>query len=69
MPTNEHYFIEQTNNGRYAVRAKSFTACKCGVNTQQEAIARVKELNRKDQPDVERFEIKSGGRDQWRASK
>ena len=51
MPTDEHYFIEQTNDGRFTVRAKSSERAS---DSPEEALARVKELNPNDHPDVER---------------
>jgi uncharacterized protein YdaT len=70
MPTGKHYFVEQTEDGRYAVRAKGSQRASDIVNTQRAAIARVNELNPDDHPDVERVrDTAAGGRDQWRTSK
>jgi uncharacterized protein YdaT len=70
MSTDEHYFIEQTEDGRFAVRAKGSARASAILNTQEEAIARVKELNPTDHADVERVRnVESGGRDKWRADK
>ena len=64
-----HYFIEQTNDGRYAIRAKGSKRASEVLDTQAAAIARVKELNPDDRPDVERVRNNAaGGRDKWRAS-
>jgi Uncharacterized protein conserved in bacteria (DUF2188) len=69
MPTDEHYFIEQTNDGRFAVRAKGSERSAI-LDTQEEAIARAKESNPNDHPDEERVRnVESGGRDKWRADK
>ena len=68
MPTDKHYFIEQTMDGRYAVRAKGSERASAVVGSQREAVARARELNPNDRPDVERVrDTKSGGRDKWRA--
>jgi hypothetical protein len=70
MPTDEHYFVEQTDDGRFAVRAKGSERATGVFDSQEQAIARVKELNPNDHPDVERVRnVASGGRDQWRSAK
>jgi hypothetical protein len=48
MPTGKHYFVEQTQDGRYAVRASGLR------DTQEEARAYARELNPDDHADVER---------------
>jgi hypothetical protein len=68
MPTDEHYFIEQTDDGGFAVRAKGSERASALFETQQEAIAHAKKLNPDDRPDVERVRnTETGGRDQWRS--
>jgi uncharacterized protein YdaT len=52
MPNRKHYFIEQRADGRYAVRATESERASDILDTQHEAIARVKELNPNDHPDV-----------------
>jgi Uncharacterized protein conserved in bacteria (DUF2188) len=70
MPTDEHHFYEQTNDGRFAVRAKGSERASAILDTQEEAIARAKESNPNDHPDEERVRnVESGGRDKWRADK
>jgi uncharacterized protein YdaT len=70
VPTDEHYFVEQTGDGRFAVRARGSERASSVFDTQEQAIARVKELNPNDHPDVERVRnVSSGGRDQWRSDK
>lgn len=67
MSTEKHYFIEQTDDGRYAVRGKGSQRASDILDTQREAIERAKELNPDDRPDVERVRnTKEGGRDKWR---
>ena len=67
MATNEHYYIEQTDDGRYAVRGKSSDRASGIFDTQKEAIDRARELNPNDHPDVERVrDTEVGGRDKWR---
>lgn len=69
MSTDKHYFVEQTDDGRYAVRAKGSARASDILDTQREAIERVKELNPDDRPDVERVRNTNvGGRDKWRSS-
>lgn len=41
MSTDKHYFIEQTDAGRYAVRAKGSERASDILDTQREAIGRV----------------------------
>jgi len=36
MPTDEHYFIEQTEDGRFAVRAKGSARASAVLDTQEE---------------------------------
>jgi len=36
MPTDEHYFIEQTEDGRFAVRAKESARASAVLDTQEE---------------------------------
>jgi len=68
MSTGKHYFIEQTEDGRYAVRGKGSERASDILDTQREAIERAKELNPHDRPDVERVrDTKAGGRDKWRS--
>ena len=53
----------------YAVRAKGSERASDILDTQREAIERVKELNPDDRPDVERVRNTNvGGRDKWRSS-
>lgn len=69
MPTGKHYFIEQDENGKFAVRAQDSDRASSLHSTQEEAIAEVRRLNPEDKPDVERVRNReSGGRDQWRAA-
>jgi predicted XRE-type DNA-binding protein len=70
MATRKHYFVEQTEDRRYAIRAKGSTCASEIRDTQREAIDRVHELNPNDHPDVERVrDTKVGGRDKWRPTK
>jgi hypothetical protein len=67
MPTGKHYFIEQTEDRRYAVRAKGSERASGTFDTQREAINHAHELNPDDRPDVERVRnTDAGGRDKWR---
>ncbi|MGD0499084.1 MAG: DUF2188 domain-containing protein [Bryobacteraceae bacterium] len=69
MPTGKHYFVEQTDDGRYAVRAKGSERASNVLDTQRDAIERVRELNPDDRPDIERVRnTQVGGRDKWRST-
>jgi len=68
MSTGKHYFVEQMDDGRYAVRAKGSQRASDILDTQRAALNRVKELNPSDRPDVERVRITSAGHpDKWRS--
>jgi uncharacterized protein YdaT len=67
MPTEKHYFVEQTDGGRYAVRARGSKRASGLFDTQREAIDQANELNPHDHPDVERVRnTEVGGHDKWR---
>lgn len=69
MPIAKHYFIEQTKEGKYAVRAENADRASSFHDTQAEAIAEAKRLDPNDHPDVERVRnLPSGGRDKWRSA-
>ena len=70
MSTGEHYFIEQTAEGRFAVRARGSSRASGVYDTQREAIDRARALNPSDHPDVERVRhTNRGGPDQWRSGR
>jgi hypothetical protein len=52
MSTGKHYFIEQTEDGRYAVRGKGSDRPSGVLDTQREAIDHAHELNPDDRPDI-----------------
>jgi hypothetical protein len=65
--TDQHYFIEENAEGKFAVRAKGSERASRLLSTQKEAEAFVKTLNPDDKPDGERVRnTQTGGRDQWR---
>ncbi|HEV2578828.1 MAG TPA: DUF2188 domain-containing protein [Acidobacteriaceae bacterium] len=66
MSTGKHYFIEQNDDGKYAVRAKDSDRASALFATQAEAIRHVKSLNPDDHPDVERVRQRGNGPDKWR---
>jgi uncharacterized protein YdaT len=67
MPTGKHYFIEQTDDGRYAVRARGSKHASGLFDTQREALDHANELYPGDHPDVERVRnTEVEGRDKWR---
>ena len=51
MSTDEHYFIEKNDDGKFAVRAKGSERASGLFDTQAEAIAYAKKLNPSDHPD------------------
>jgi hypothetical protein len=68
MSTGKHYFIEENDEGKYAVRAKGSDRASRLADTQKEAEKLVKQFNPDDHPDIERVRnTKTGGRDHWRA--
>lgn len=67
MSTGKHYFIEENEDEKFAVRAKGSARASRLASTQKEAETLVKQFNPEDKPDVERVRnTKAGGRDQWR---
>lgn len=69
MSTGNHYYIERTEDGRYAVRTKDSSRAAGVFDTQREAIERAKVLNPGDHPDVERVrDTNRGVRDKWRSA-
>ena len=69
MSTKRHYFIEETKNKQYAVRAKGSNRASGVFDTQHEAIERAHDLNPDGHPEVERVrETSRGGHGKWRAS-
>jgi Uncharacterized protein conserved in bacteria (DUF2188) len=68
MTTDKHYFIEENEDGKFAVRAKGSKRASGLRNTQKQAEALVKKLNPNDKPNVERVRnTKAGGRNKWRS--
>jgi uncharacterized protein YdaT len=67
MSTDKHYFIEKTDNGDFATRAKGSDRASAIADTQKEAIERAKQFNPNDHPDVSRVRnTENGGPDKWR---
>src|SRR5260221_1599982 len=54
MPTYKHYFIEQTKDGHYAIRAAGSIRASFVFRTQREAFQYAAKLNPSDPSDVER---------------
>ena len=70
MSTRKHYFVEETEGHRYAVRARGSDRASAVLDTQHKAIKRAVELNPNDHPDVERVRnTQLGSRHKWRSSK
>ena len=70
MSTRKHYFVEETEDHRYAVRARGSDRASSVLDNQREAIERAIELNPHDHPDVERVRnTQVGNRHKWRSSK
>jgi predicted RNase H-like HicB family nuclease len=55
MATKSRYYVERTDDGRYAVRRESSNRASGVFGTQREAIERAKELDPHGAPVVERF--------------
>ena len=69
MSTGKHYFIEQNDDGKFAVRAKGSDRASALFDTQAEGIAHARELNPDDHPDVERVRhTATGDPDKWRSA-
>ena len=69
MLTSNHYFIEENQDGKFAVKKAGVDRPVSLHNTQEEAITAAKQLNPKDHPDVERIRnVSTGGRDKWRSA-
>jgi len=65
----KHCFVGQTNDGGHAVRAKGSKRASAILETQRDAIDRVKELNSDNRPAVERVRnTQAGVRNKWRPS-
>lgn len=65
--TDKRLFVEQREQGDYAVRKPNSQRASDVLPTQAAAIARARELNPTTPPLVERVRnTKVGGRDQWR---
>ncbi len=63
----KHYFVERTEDGSYAVRARGSERASALTDTQAEAIERARCFNPDSSPNVERVRnTVSGGRDKWR---
>ena len=68
--TAKHYYIEQNNHHKYAVRAMGSVRASSLHDTQAQAIAAAKHLNPGDHPNVERVrDTSKGRREQWRSAK
>lgn len=68
MSNGKHYFVEENDEGKFAVRAKGSERASRLADTQKEAEKLVKQFNPYDQPDIERVRnTTSGKRDHWRA--
>jgi len=67
--TTKHYYIEQNDRHKFAVRAMNSSRASSLHDTQAQAIAEVKRLNPNDHPNVERVRDTSGGRrEHWRSA-
>lgn len=67
--TGKHYYIEQNDHHKYAVRAMNSVRASSLHDTQAQAIAAAKLLNPKDHPNVERVRDTSAGRrEHWRSA-
>jgi hypothetical protein len=63
----DRLFVEQREQGDFAVRKPNSARASAVAPTQKEAIERARQLNPETPPLVERVRnTKTGGRDQWR---
>ena len=63
----DQLFVEQREQGDYAVRRANAARASAVAPTQKEAIERAREISPETPPLVERVRnTKTGGRDQWR---
>lgn len=68
MSNGKPYFVEENDEGKFAVRAKGSERASRLADTQKEAEKLVKQFNPYDHPDIERVRnTTSGKRDHWRA--
>lgn len=56
MSTEKHYFIEEKDEGKFAVRARGSWRANKVVETQSAAKQLVKTLNPNDKPEISRVE-------------
>ncbi|HEY2471139.1 MAG TPA: hypothetical protein VGI45_25325 [Terracidiphilus sp.] len=56
MSTEKHYFIEEKDEGKFAVRARGSWRANKVVETQKAARQLVKTLNPNDKPEVSRIQ-------------
>lgn len=54
MSTEKHYFIEEKDQGKFAVRARGSWRANKVVETQKAAKQLIKTLNPNDQPEISR---------------
>jgi len=67
--TTKHYYIEQNDHHKFAVRAMNSVRASSLHDTQAQAIAEARRLNPKDHPNVERVRDTSAGRrEHWRSA-
>lgn len=64
MTTDKHYFIEENEDGKFAVRAKGSHRASGLCDTQKQAEELVERLNPNDKSDVERVRNTKAG-DVW----
>ncbi|HEY4355822.1 MAG TPA: DUF2188 domain-containing protein [Acidobacteriaceae bacterium] len=61
MSTGKHYFIEENQEGKFAVRAEGSQYASSLHDTEEKAIAEVGRLNPQDRPDIERARHQTTG--------
>jgi hypothetical protein len=67
MSTGKHYFVEQTDDSDYAVRAEDSERASARLPTQKAAYEKALEFNPDDRPNIERVKnTKKGKPDKWR---
>lgn len=69
MSTGKHYYIEENEHHKFAVRGEHSARASSLHRTQAEALAAVRRLNPNDHPNVERVRNTSAGRrEHWRSA-
>jgi hypothetical protein len=67
MANEEQIYIEEREDGKYAIRKGNSERASAVADTQEEAVEVARRMFPDLKPHIERVRnVKSGGRDQWR---